>query len=257
MKLKPTRRAFLLRNSVFLYYFFLSLLAIVAYGIAYAELPGIKLTDILLFMVVWVALTILPGIVLAFKRRRFGWVIWPVLMNVLGLGIRWYFADSIDTQYGWIVEYAPFLVFSIVSILALAIQDAYRRTFGYEISEGCIKISYGFMKSNQQIIPLRHVTNVLLDRSILARLLGVGNVVIVTSSGMGSGDRGVFGGVMGGGGAKRFGAGVHVGAVSQAKEFVADPKNCIFGVSKPARVSEEIERILAKENDAHYQPRQE
>ncbi len=254
MKLKPTRRAFLLRNSIFLYYFFISLLAVMGYGIAYAEMPGTKLTDIVLYMVLWVVLTILPGVFLAFKRRRFGWFLWPLLMNVAGIGVRWYFADSIDTQYGWIIEYAPFLVFAAISIIALAVVDAHRRTYEYEISEGCIKISYGFLKSNQQIIPLRHITNVLLDRNFAARLFGVGNVVIVTSSGMGTGDRGVFGGVAAGGGAKRVGAGVHMGGISQAKEFVADPKNCIYGVSKPTRVSETIERLLARERDMPYSP---
>lgn len=87
-------------------------------------------------------------------------------------------------------------------------------------------------------------------RSIIECLLGVGHVIPVTSSGMGAGDTGVFGGMGAGIGAKNTGAGAFMGKTSTEKEFIANPKNCIYGVAKPDDVMNTIAKLLVEEN--HY-----
>ncbi len=94
------------------------------------------------------------------------------------------------------------------------------------------------------MIVAKHITNVQLDRKFLYFILGVGNVVPVTSSGMGSGDTGVIGGFSGDVGTKNVRAGSFIGKVSTEKEFVANPKNCIYGVAYPKKVCEVLKSMV-------------
>ena len=69
-------------------------------------------------------------------------------------------------------------------------------------------------------------------------------MIPVTSSGMGSGDRGVMGGFTTDAGTQSLRGGAFVGSVSTEKEFVANPANCIYGISKPKDVMEKLKEMV-------------
>ncbi len=68
MNLKPTRRSFMIRYFIYPYYFFLGIIFYLNF-----DLSGIDGNNRLFLIAIWIALTVVPGILLAFSRRRFGW----------------------------------------------------------------------------------------------------------------------------------------------------------------------------------------
>jgi hypothetical protein len=61
---------------------------------------------------------------------------------------------------------------------------------------------------------------------------------------MGSGDRGVLGGFSADTGTQNVRGGAFIGSVSTEKEFVANPKNCIYGISKPKEIMERLKEMV-------------
>jgi len=239
MELKPTRRAFFVRYFIYPYYFILGIIFYLNF-----DLSNISGNDLLLIAGVWIALTVIPGILLAFSRRRFGWFFWPAIINAAGWLARFAFSEQIYKDFKPLFDNGPVLLFMVVSLIALIYLEFYRNSFKYTISEKGVEITCGFFGSSSHMIVAKHITNVQLDRKFLYFILGVGNVVPVTSSGMGSGDTGVIGGFSGDVGTKNVRAGSFIGKVSTEKEFVANPKNCIYGVAYPKKVWEELKSMV-------------
>lgn len=247
--LRPTRRAFFIRYTIYLYYVVIGTFMLVFGNLHNPE--GSKLGTLLNFewlttylglFGLWLLLTIIPGIILAFKRRTFHWFFWPALLNLVGWIVSEVFDEKFPDYRAWI-DNAPILLFLFVGIVALVIIDFYRMTFKYTITDVSIEIKYGLFNANKHMVLLNHVTNVLLKRSFLERLIGVGHIIPVSSSGIGSGDKGVLGGVTADVGSK-VSVGGFMGGISTEKEFVANPKNCIYGVSRPERIFEELRSKL-------------
>ncbi|MFO7883068.1 MAG: PH domain-containing protein [Kosmotogaceae bacterium] len=224
-----------------------------------ANLESVKIAsaEFWKYLGIWLALTMIPSLVLSFYRRRFGWFFWTILLNIVGwtgyLYLQNYeeFETLITNEFiVMLAKNAPYMAFAIISLIALLFIELYRVSFKYEISRTNISISYGLFGSNKQLIISKNITNVLKKRSIIECLLGIGHVIPVTSSGMGAGDTGVFGGMGAGIGAKGAGAGGFMGKTTTEKEFIANPKNCLYGVAEPDEVMNVIAQLLVEEN--HY-----
>ncbi|AKI98311.1 membrane protein [Kosmotoga pacifica] len=239
MKIRPTRRAFVLRYIIYPYYLIAGTVMLF-----WKDLSQLPENDYLIYLIMWGGLTVIPGLILAFKRRKFSWFFWPLALNLLGWGSKFVFKEE---NYDYYVKNGPYLAFIAVSILALIFIELYRLTIKYKISDSGIEITTGLFGANNQLIVNRHITNVLLKRNFLEIIFGVGHIIPVTSSGMGTGDAGVFGGVTGGVGGSGTNVGGVMGSVATQKEFVADPKNCIYGVSSPKKIMEEVKKILTKQ----------
>jgi hypothetical protein len=239
VNLKPSRRAFFIRYIIFPYYFVLGIIFYLNF-----DLSGIDGNNRLFFIFGWIALTVVPGILLAFSRRRFGWFFWPSLINAAGWLVRFIFPENIYMDFKPVFDNGPVLLFIIVSLIAIIYLELYRNTFKYDLSEKGVEISFGFFGANTHMIVSKHITNVMLKRNFLELLLGVGHVIPVTSSGIGTGDKGVVGGFTGDTGTKNVRGGAFIGSTASEKEFVANPKNCIYGVSKPRKVMDSLKEMV-------------
>ncbi|WP_290667446.1 PH domain-containing protein [Kosmotoga sp.] len=240
IKVRPTRRAFAIRYLIYPYYLVAGLVMLF-----WKDLSILHESDYLLYLLLWGGLTVIPGLMLAFKRRRFGWFFWPLALDLLGWASQFVVKNE---DYSYYVKNGPYLIFIAVSIIALVFIELYRLSIKYTISDSGIEITTGAFGANNQLIVNKHITNVLLKRNFLEMLLGVGHVIPVTSSGMGAGDTGVMGGFTGSTGVKGANVGGFVGKTSSVKEFVADPKNCIYGVPNPRRIMEEIKKTLTSKS---------
>ncbi|TYB92296.1 MAG: PH domain-containing protein [Kosmotoga sp.] len=252
MILKPTRRAFFLRYFIFPYYL---ICGIVMIYLANLESVKIASAEFWKYLGIWVALTMIPSLILSFYRRRFGWFFWTLLMNIVGWTGYLYlqsleeFEQQLKKEiFILLAKNAPYMIFIVVSLIAMVVIELYRLSFKYEISRTNISITYGLFGANKQLIISKNITNVLKKRSIIECMLGIGHVIPVTSSGMGAGDTGVFGGMGAGIGAKNTGAGAFVGKTSTEKEFVANPKNCLYGIANPDKAMNFIAHLLVDEN---------
>ncbi|MEA2066031.1 MAG: PH domain-containing protein [Thermotogota bacterium] len=252
MILKPTRRSFFLRYFIFPYYL---ICGIVMIYLANLEVVKIASADFWKYLGIWLALTMIPSLILSFYRRRFGWFFWTLLMNIIGWTGYFYLqsVEEFEQQLKYeslvmLAKNAPYMIFIVVSLIALVIIELYRVSFKYEISRTNISITYGLFGANKQLIISKNITNVLKKRSVIECMLGIGHVIPVTSSGMGAGDTGVFGGMGAGIGAKNIGAGAFMGKTSTEKEFVANPKNCLYGVANPDKAMNFIAHLLVDEN---------
>ncbi|OAA30407.1 membrane protein [Kosmotoga arenicorallina S304] len=236
IKVRPTRRAFVIRYLIYPYYLIAGLIMLF-----WKDLSLLHESDYLLYLLIWGILTVLPGLILAFKRRKFSWFFWPLALNLLGWGSQFVFKSE---DYAYYVKNGPYLAFIAVSVVAVIFIELYRISIRYTISTSGIEITSGIFGANNQLIVNKHITNVLLKRNFLEMLLGVGHVIPVTSSGMGAGDTGVIGGFTGSAGVKGANVGGFVGKTSSVKEFVADPRNCIYGVPNPRKIMEEVKKNL-------------
>lgn len=256
MILKPTRRSFFLRYFIFPYYLICGITMIYL-----ANLENVKIAsaDFWKYLGIWLALTMIPSLILSFYRRRFGWFFFTLLMNIVGW-TSYFYLQSVEEfeqqlKYDFLVmlaKNAPYMIFIIVSFIALIIIELYRLSFKYEISRTNISITYGLFGANKQLVISKNITNVLKKRSVIECMLGIGHVIPVTSSGMGAGDTGVFGGMGAGIGAKNTGVGAFMGKTSTEKEFVANPKNCLYGVANPDKAMNFIAHLLVDENQPHH-----
>ncbi|RAM60062.1 membrane protein [Mesotoga sp. SC_4PWA21] len=239
MNLKPTRRSFMIRYFIYPYYFFLGIIFYLNF-----DLSGIDGNNRLFLIAVWIALTVVPGILLAFSRRRFGWFFWPALLNAAGWLIRYVFPEKTYNDLKPLFDNGPVLLFTVAGLLGVIFVEIYRKSFKYEFSDAGVEITHGMFSANSHMIVARHITNVMLKRNFFELIMGVGHVIPVTSSGMGSGDRGVMGGFTTDAGTQSLRGGAFVGSVSTEKEFVANPANCIYGISKPKVVMEKLKEMV-------------
>lgn len=255
MKIRPTRRAFLIRYAIYPYYLAISVIMYFFYNVGTYDLKNPEeLKNYLIYLGIWLALTMIPGILLAFKRRRFGWFFWPALLNLAGWGLNFLIKDErlmtltnnedLNELLIRLVDNGMYTLFALLGLIGLIFIEVYRLRFKYEIDDQGIKITSGPMGASVQLIMKTQITNILMKRPFINFILGTGHLIVVTSSGMGAGDRGVIGGFTGSAGTKNVQGGGFVGAINTEKEFVANPENCIYGVSNPKKVLEEISSIV-------------
>ena len=130
----------------------------------------------------------------------------------------------------------------ISSILVLLYAEGFRRSIKYYIKKGGVTISGGLVRRQEVFYPYTQISNAVVEKGILARLLGYGTVILVSTGGWGNEmyTRAVGGGVVGG-----HNIGVGVGYARTLQEVSRDPLKCLYGVPKPEEVAREIESKLS------------
>jgi membrane protein YdbS with pleckstrin-like domain len=128
------------------------------------------------------------------------------------------------------------------SLLVLLYAESFRRSIKYIISKGGVTISGGIARKQEVFYPYTQISNAVVERGILARLLGYGTVILVSTGGWGNEmyTRMVGGGVVG-----SHNIGVGVGYARTLQEVSRDPLKCLYGVPKPNKVAEVIKSKLA------------
>ncbi len=241
MKIKPSAISFVLRYFIFTYFFVFSLFSIwlineVAFG---------------WYIAIWIFMTLLPALILSFKRVKFGWFFWIGLLDLLSFAPQFKFVYdkllslSSDHFYQevlkWLQNSSEIKIYIIVSILGIIFTQLYRLSFSYEINENGIILKSGLFSRNDRTILLRQLTDLEMHRGLFQRIFGIGTIVPITAAGMGMGSDTVFGGGM----AEKGGLGGFVGAgKSRNIPITSDPSMVIYGVKNPKKVKDEILKII-------------
>ena len=168
MNLKPTRRSFMIRYFIYPYYFLLGIVFYLNF-----DLSGIDGNNRLFLIGIWIALTVVPGILLAFSRRRFGWFFWPALLNAAGWLIRYVFPEKTYNDLKPLFDNGPVLLFTVAGLLGVVFVEIYRKSFKYEFSDAGVEITHGMFSANSHMIVARHITNVMLKRNFFELIMGV------------------------------------------------------------------------------------
>jgi hypothetical protein len=259
MIFKPTRRAFMLRYFIFPYFLaagvLMTIFASLHNGVFSWKYFGI-----------WIALTMIPALLLSFSRRRFGWFFVTLLLNTVGWILFFYVKDDFAVEdfeleiknffttdfVRLLVMNSPYLIFVLISVIALVLVDIYRASFKYEIKSNSLHMTFGILGTNEYFLPKNKIDSVYKRRSPLDYLLGIGHVIPVGAAGIGTGNTGMLGGFAAGGGTKKAGVGGFIGKTTDVKEFVPDPRYCFYGIANPDKIVKIIENSI----EGTYHPEQ-
>ena len=127
------------------------------------------------------------------------------------------------------------------SALTLLAVEARRRSYSYE--DAGVTIRAGIWRRQEQTIPYASIGRIILEQSLLGRLLGYGTVIIVSPAEWGAEyyTRGVEASI------GRGGAAAGVFYARTLKEVSRDPGKCLYGVRRPREVKEAIEAMLRRQ----------
>lgn len=127
------------------------------------------------------------------------------------------------------------------SAAAMILVEIYRRSIRYRIKDVGVEISGGILRRQEQVIPYNHIGRVVLERSIVGRLLNYGTIIILSTAEWGSEYylRSI-GGTFAAKGPLTLGAGY----ARILKEASRDPLKSLYGVKDPARIRSTIERMI-------------
>jgi membrane protein YdbS with pleckstrin-like domain len=139
-------------------------------------------------------------------------------------------------------RYASLLTLSslIASLLVIMGVEARRRSTVYEVSNTGVAIKTGIWRRQEQTIPYASIGRIVLEQSIVGKLLDYGTVMIVSSAEWGAEyyTRSFSLGAGKGGGA------ASAGYARTLKEVSRDPGKCFYGVRRPSEVKKAIEARL-------------
>ncbi len=238
MKVRPSVTSFLLRYFIFTYFFLFSLFSIWLKS----EMSFVW------YVSLWILITMLPALILSFKRVKIGWFLWIGILDLLAFSPQFKFVYDKLSSFSsnqiyqetlkWLQNSSEIKIYMMVSITGMIVAQLYRLTFSYEISkENGIELKSGLFSKKDNIIFPKEITEVSVYRGFLQRIFGIGTIVPITSSGMGMGTNGVFGGGM----VEKGGVGGFVGTEKKLNVPVfSDPSLVIYGVKDPQKVKDAI-----------------
>lgn len=128
----------------------------------------------------------------------------------------------------------------LAGLVVLVAVELSRRKITYMITDASIIIRGGIWRRQEQVLPYSSIGRLVLEQSLIGRLLGYGTIIPVSSAewgseyytrglGVGVGSRNVKGGIF---------------YARTLKEVSRDPLKCLYGIRHPSRVKELIEKVL-------------
>lgn len=245
MKLKPTFSSFLLRYFIFTYFLIWSIFAIVI-----KDEVGLRW-----YIFLWIVMTVIPAIIHAFKRVKFGWFFWigmldlvaflpkikPVYSKMIALSTNENYQGILE----WFQNLSEVKVYVFVSIISIIITQLYRLTFSYEVNEASISLRSGIFSRKDRTIISAHITDLDVVRGFFQRIVGIGTIIPITSSGIGTGANTVFGGIEA---QSKAGLGGVAGGARSERVEIVDPTNSIYGIKNPEKIKEEILLLIQTPN---------
>lgn len=126
------------------------------------------------------------------------------------------------------------------SLAVLLGVELKRRSVSYEVADAGVTIKAGIWRRQEQTILYQSIGRIVLEQSILGRLLNYGTIVIVSPAEWGAEyyTRGVEAALSGG----RASAGAFYART--LKEVSREPSKCLYGVKNPGEVRKLIESKL-------------
>ncbi len=152
---------------------------------------------------------------------------------------------------GW--PYRPYLYFAgiAVGLLGILSTELHRRAHVYLVTDRGIVMEYRGLRSRRREILYSRITDLVMEKPLLGKIFGFGNIVPITGSGMGLGEdeSAVITGVGAGRGAA---AGVAVAGSRSVSVPRARTFYMLYAVPKPDRVYDIIVEAMRGTEEAPY-----
>ena len=168
---------------------------------------------------------------------------WAFLGYYIGASILLLFGIFVSSLTAW-----GLLIVALGVLLVIAVYF-YSGAFTYFLTNKRIVIYRKFITISTRQVQYDDLSDVVVDIGIIGRLLGFGNVIPVTKSGLGLGSTGWHAGTGWGTGRGPIVVG---GPVSTTVRAVASPSTCIYGVREPLAVKDLIFKHQEEYAEAPY-----
>jgi hypothetical protein len=128
----------------------------------------------------------------------------------------------------------------LASLLVASAVEVRRRTTRYELGEAGVVIRTGVWRRQEQTILYTSIGRIVLEQSLLGRLLNYGTIILVSTAEWGA----EYYARALAAGAERKGVLLGAGYARILKEASRDPGKCLYGVRNPRKVVSTIEAKL-------------
>lgn len=154
------------------------------------------------------------------------------------------FFKGVSTLEEVVVGYSSWLPTSaiVASLLTMLAVEVGRRSISYEVTESGVLLKAGVWRRQEQSIPYNSIGRIVLEQSVLGRILNYGTIILVSPAEWGAEyyTRSLEAR------ASKMGLSLGLDYARTLKEVSRDPSKCLYGVKDPKRVRGEIEaRIQA------------
>ena len=207
-----------------------------------------------------------------------GAIIWSLALFVVGFIARYFFMDAggqsifrlysglailgivVLSYHKWKMEDTEAFglwfipgVTAVVGLIGLFSVDAYRRSFTYYLTDNRIVIQGNFlMNRSERQVRYNHIEDIKMEQGIVGTMLGYGNVLPLTGSGLGTGSDESM--VIAGSGAevKGLGIGLLGGSRTSSKRIRHNPHDCLYGVPQPSKVRDLITENIQSDTGVEH-----
>jgi len=124
------------------------------------------------------------------------------------------------------VVYVTLVLSTIFSCIVAALTELFRRSITYVIGEDSIVISGGVVRKQTQSIPYHMIGRVVLEQSLLGKLLNYGTIILISPASWGE---------------EYYVSSMGMGYTKIVREVSRDPLKVIYGVLNPHKIYEYIQ----------------
>ena len=194
-------------------------------------------------LILWFIASAVPLIIASIIKISWRYALIGILIGLVLPIILWYFQGT----------WYPYLYYAGTAIAVLGIIGAefHRRAHRYIITDRGLIIEYHGLKTVRREILYSRISDLVLEKGLLGRIFNYGNIVPISSSGLGLGEDTAHVGV-GVGAAKGVGAGVIVAGGRGVKVARTRSYYMLYGVPNPERVYEVITEAIRGTEEAPY-----
>lgn len=186
----------------------------------------------------WIALTFLVGIVSTYLTRKHRhWLTFGVLLVLIA------FASFALRSFGSLrADSVTFLslVTAAAGFVAFLMAEFYRRSYRYYITNLRIAMIRKFMTYNELYVRYENIADVDVHVSMLGRLFSFGNILPITSAGVGTG--------MNLSGKERTNGSMNIRGTDVPR---ASPSDCFYGVKHPYLIRNAIAEYVNKSSASY------
>lgn len=195
-------------------------------------------------LVLWGVLIIIPLIAVSVIKITWKYALLGILLGIV--------APILMVYFGWPIY--PWLggIGLATAVLGAVFTELHRRAHVYYITSRGIVMEYrGLTKTVRREVLYSQITDIVLEKGILGKIFGFGNVIPITGSGLGLGVDTANAGVVAGGG-----KGVKAGVIVMGGRAVNVPRArtflMLYGVPKPEEAYNVIVEAMKGSEEAPY-----
>ena len=200
-----------------------------------------------LFVIIWWAILIIPALIVSIIRISWRWLIFYVLVAVVGTYLMHkYGASPMDLYYATIG----------IAVIGMLLTDLYRRGHEYILTNFRIIATLGFLGMKSRDVFYSRITDVVFEQDFLGKIFNYGTIVPVTASGIGTGEDAAKVAIGVGGARETPVATVGAGVAVEGEKTVTVARGrsafILYGVPNPEEVRKMILENMAAKEAAPY-----